>query len=185
MKIYTKTGDMGETSLIGGQRTPKDDARIEAYGTIDELNAALGLAISFLPKEAAPLHQVLEPIQHHLFTIGAELAALSKTPAKRRTIPIITATHITWLERQIDVLENELPPLRQFILPGGQQSAALLHVARTIGRRAERHIVALRPKHVVPPNLLAYSNRLSDLLFVAARYVNKQTETTEQFWQKE
>ena len=172
MKIYTKTGDTGETGLFGGPRVPKDDPRIEAYGTIDELNAILGVARAERPR--ADFDEVLNRIQHDLFALGAELA--TPDPAAKG-IDAIKAEHIAWQEEQIDQFEEQLEPLTQFILPGGTRAAALLHAARCVCRRAERHIVSLSRHASINPQLIAYVNRLSDLLFVLARAVNRAAGT--------
>jgi cob(I)alamin adenosyltransferase len=179
MKIYTRTGDSGETGLFAGGRVPKDDARIEAYGTIDEFNAALGLVrCERLPPE---VEQTLERVQNELFAVGAELA----TPdAERHRLALISEQHTALLERDIDNLEAGLPPLKNFILPAGSRAACLLHLARGICRRGERRIVALAaaPTTPVSSRLLTYINRLSDYLFVAARFVNVQSHTEETIW---
>ncbi len=180
MKIYTKTGDSGDTGLFGGPRVPKDDLRIEAYGTVDELNACLGLVRSeALSGDADAL---LGRLQNELFVVGAELAA----PQPHPHVPHIEATHIAALEQAIDQMEAQLPPLRQFILPGGCRAAALLHVARAVCRRAERRVVSLsrRAGEPVSPLVLVYLNRLGDLLFVLARQVNAQSGRSDVAWQK-
>ena len=169
MKIYTKTGDAGETGLFGGPRVRKDDLRIAAYGTVDELNAFLGLArCEPLPAEIAA---TIERVQNELFAVGAELA----TPnPEKHGLTLIQEPHIAALERDIDALEAKLPPLKEFILPGGNRAASLLHVARAVCRRAERHLVTLvdaSDAHV-SLRLVKYLNRLSDYLFVAARAAN-------------
>jgi cob(I)alamin adenosyltransferase len=160
LKIYTRTGDQGDTSLFGGTRVPKDDPRIDAYGTVDELNAFIGLARASWP--ASPLDDHLGRIQSDLFDAGAHLAA----PGTSRFAGV-DRSRIAELEQAIDAMESELPPLRNFILPGGCAAATQLHVARTICRRAERLVVAL---HDEPS--ITYLNRLSDFLFVAARFAN-------------
>ncbi len=169
MKIYTKTGDRGETGLFGGPRVRKDSLRIEAYGTIDELNAVVGLARSEpLPAE---IDLLLARIQSELFDVGAELA--TPDPA-RHSAAIIGALHIAELETAIDRFETALPPLKQFILPAGTRGAAVLHLARTVCRRAERRVVALAnsPEETISGDLIVYLNRLSDLFFVLARAAN-------------
>jgi cob(I)alamin adenosyltransferase len=171
VKIYTKTGDEGETGLFGGARVPKDDPRVAAYGTVDELNAALGVARAAEP--AGFEDALLEAVQRDLFTVGAELA----TPDPGRLSqalpggPTGDAT-ILAIERAIDRHEEALPALKRFILPGGAPKAAALHYARTVCRRAERDVVALTRHAVVSPAILRYLNRLSDLLFVLARAAN-------------
>ncbi len=168
MKIYTKTGDAGETGLFGGGRVPKDDPRVQAYGDVDELNAAIGLATALEPMSYD--RDRLEAIQRDLFTIGAELA--TSDPTKLKT-PRIDETRIRSLEQGIDDHETNLPPLKNFILPGGFPKAAAFHLARTTCRRAERAVVALAREQSVNPEIIKYLNRLSDLLFVLARAVNK------------
>jgi cob(I)alamin adenosyltransferase len=165
MKIYTKTGDLGETSLFGGARVRKDDSRIEAYGTVDELNSVIGVARAAWPSSSfdAQLHA----IQSDLFDIGAHLAS----PGSSRFAGP-EATRIAALEQSIDAMESDLAPLKTFILPGGSVAASHLHVARTVCRRAERLVVALRDDDVATTASITYLNRLSDFLFVAARYAN-------------
>src|SRR5436305_7794538 len=165
MKIYTRTGDAGETSLFGGVRVPKSDARIEAYGTIDELNSFLGVARASWP--ASPLDTQLAAAQSDLFEIGAHLAS----PGTSR-FPGVDSAHIEELERGIDTMEEELTPLKTFILPGGSLAASHLHVARVVCRRAERLVVALRDDDEATKASVTYLNRLSDFLFVAARFAN-------------
>ena len=179
MKIYTKTGDAGETGLFAGSRVRKDDARIEAYGTVDELNATLGLArCESLPPE---IEQTLERAQSELFSVGAELA----TPEpEKHGMALIGEAHITLLERSIDNLEAGLPPLKHFILPAGCRGAALVHVARGVCRRAERRVVTLAAQADVSPRIVRYLNRLGDYLFVAARFANQEAKAVETEWQK-
>ncbi|PWB95094.1 cob(I)yrinic acid a,c-diamide adenosyltransferase [Methylosinus sporium] len=174
-KIYTRGGDAGATSLIGGQRRRKDDLRVEAYGAVDETNAAVGLARLATGEDAA-LDAMLARIQNDLFDLGAELA----TPvAPGETLPehslAIVQSQVDRLEREIDALNAPLAPLKSFVLPGGTAAAAHLHLARTVSRRAERIMVALAnaPDESVGETALRYVNRLSDFLFVAARYANK------------
>lgn len=169
MKIYTKTGDKGTTGLIGGERVFKNAPRIIAYGEIDELNALLGIVRA--ESSHAPLRDSLGQIQSALFTVGAQLAS-PKSDAK---IEIITAAHVDFLERQIDVVSQSLPELRQFILPGGGKTASFLHLARTVCRRAERAMVSLSQMEgeSVDSWLMIYVNRLSDYLFVMARLANQ------------
>lgn len=169
MKIYTKTGDKGSTSLIYGQRVAKNDPRVEAYGTCDETNSMIGLALSYLKGEFFPgkeeLEAVFHQIQTNLFHVGAELA----TPKGKEVKWSVSEEDIKKLELQIDEWESALTPLTNFILPGGHPAGAAFHVARTTARRSERCAVGLEE---VNPLVLAYLNRLSDLLFVTARYVN-------------
>jgi len=178
VKIYTRTGDTGETSLFDGTRVLKDHPRVDAYGEVDELNAWLGFARSALtdPELDAELAQ----IQRDLFAIGAQLADPADKIADRVTKAAISDAHVDRLERLIDRLEEELAPLRRFILAGGAPPAAALHVARAVCRRAERRIIALRPP--ADGALRRYINRLSDLLFVAARVVNKRAGVPEVEW---
>lgn len=175
MKIYTRTGDRGETSLFGGARVPKNDPRIEAYGTIDELNSHLGVVLA-MDADA----QLLE-VQRDLFEIGAHLAS----PGTSRFTGV-EASRIEELERGIDAMEAELAPLKSFILPGGTAAAAQLHVARTVCRRAERLIVtlitALHDEDPATQSSIAYLNRLSDYLFVAARYANRKRGVEDVPW---
>ena len=181
MKIYTRTGDAGQTGLFGGPRVFKDDVRIEAYGTIDELNAALGVARAASP--AAELDATLAQLQNELFTVGAELA----TPNPReKGVPMITSQQIAQLEQTIDHYEARLAPLKNFILPAGTAAAASLHLARAISRRAERRIVtfARTAENAVSSEMLAYINRLTDLLFVLARTANHEAGTTDVAWKK-
>lgn len=169
MKIYTKTGDKGTTGLIGGERVLKNAPRIVAYGEIDELNALLGIVRA--ESSHAPLRDSLGQIQSALFTVGAQLAS----PKSDSKIEIITAAHVDFLERQIDVVSQSLPELRHFILPGGGKTAAFLHLARTVCRRAERAMVSLSQMdgESVDSWLMIYVNRLSDYLFVMARLANQ------------
>jgi cob(I)alamin adenosyltransferase len=180
-KIYTRTGDDGTTGLFGGPRVRKNDARIDAYGTVDETNAAVGLARAYLQDERARdrLDPVLVSIQHDLFVVGADLASPSSTPA---TPPRIDAEHVRRLERYIDEFDGELPPLAVFILPGGTRTASALHLARTICRRAERLTVAASNDFDLNDNAIAYLNRLSDLFFVLARWANQAAHVTESPW---
>ena len=180
MKIYTKTGDAGETALFDGTRVSKADARVATYGEVDELNAVIGLARSALATEAGtPLVEMLDQIQRDLFALGSRLADPSHKVAGRVTKAAITPQDVTRLEECIDRLEADLPPLRRFILPGGSSAGATLHVARTVCRRAERAMVALGE---LDRELLVYVNRLSDLLFVMARSANRSAGTPEVEW---
>jgi cob(I)alamin adenosyltransferase len=177
-KIYTKTGDDGTTALGTGERRPKDDLRIEAYGTVDETNAAVGVARLELPPELSIVDAMLIAIQNDLFDLGAELATPDDgKPKDYEPLRIVTA-QVERIERDIDTLNADLAPLRSFVLPGGSRAAAALHLARTISRRAERLMVELareEPEKVGRPALL-YMNRLSDFLFVASRFVNAKGE---------
>ena len=180
-RIYTKTGDEGETGLFGGGRVPKDHARVTAYGEVDELNATIGFAASLEPQSFDTAF--LETIQRDLFTIGAELA--SPDPGKVDKAlggPGIGEPQIGMLEHMIDGHEAKLPPLRNFILPGGTPKAAAFHVARTVCRRAERAVVGLARQQTISPAIVQYLNRLSDLLFVLARAVNAQAGRPDVMW---
>ena len=178
MKIYTKTGDKGETGLFGGARVPKTHLRVEAYGTIDELNANLGLARSL---GASPQVDVwLNTVQHQLFQLGSDLA--TPLDAKSELITRLSGEPTAWLEATIDQMTAELDPLRNFILPGGTAAAAQLQVARAVCRRAERLIVALRQSTAINDYILAYVNRLSDWLFTLARLENMRAGESETKW---
>ena len=172
-KIYTRTGDDGTTALGTGERRKKYDLRIAAYGTIDETNAAIGVARLYTAGEHS-IHSALSRIQNDLFDVGADLATPDKGKGPGGARLTVTAAQVTWLEQQIDLLNGELTPLKSFVLPGGYEAAAYLHVARTVCRRAERLIAELmdRPDESVTPEVLQYVNRLSDYLFVAARFAN-------------
>lgn len=177
MRIYTRTGDGGETGLVGGERVGKDALRIEACGSVDELNAALGVAVAELnPRRDDDLLRLFAHVQGHLFEIGAELAKSSLR---------LSAERVAFLEAEIDRLDAVLTPLRTFILPGGCRLGALFHVARTLCRRAERVVVQLHRAEGVSPEVLAYLNRLSDLLFVVARTVNVREGYSETPWKSE
>lgn len=179
MKIYTKTGDGGETGLFGGPRVRKNDPRVESYGDVDELNAALGAARAIVEDPELEAH--LARIQDELFCVGAELATPHEAKA-RSTIPPVDAAWAARLETAMDRWDAELPPLRQFILPGGTRTAAALHLARCVCRRAERRVVALAADAEIAPATLAYLNRLSDFLFVAARIANHRAKRVETTW---
>ena len=178
MKIYTKTGDQGETSLFGGGRVPKTHARIEACGVVDELNSLLGLARALRPSHRGDAW--LAEVQNQLFHLGADLA--TPLPIKADWITRITASDSNWLETSIDEMTAELAPLKNFILPGGTAAAAALQAARAVGRRAERRIVALAETEDIGECVLPYVNRLSDWLFTLARYENLQAGETESKW---
>lgn len=167
MKIYTKTGDAGETGLFGGARVPKDDIRVEAYGAIDELNSTLGLVVA-LGADGDESALIAE-LQNDLFVVGAELATV---PDKREKLQLslVGPDDISRLERHIDRLEEVLPPLKNFILPGGGPVAAAIHQTRTVCRRAERRVLSLARQQPVSPHILVYLNRLADLCFVMARH---------------
>lgn len=183
-KIYTKTGDKGETSLYGGTRVSKAAARVESYGTLDELNAFIGLAKAEISDEKV-LSQ-LQKIQFDLFTVGSEAATptdkMFLANGKSRLDLLISEEEITELERWMDDFDAELEPLKFFILPSGGKAAATIHVCRTVCRRAERSMVFLRETEEVRPELIKYLNRLSDYLFVLARYISKISGEKEDFW---
>jgi cob(I)alamin adenosyltransferase len=182
VKIYTRTGDSGETGLFDGTRVSKTDARVATYGDVDELNAWLGLARSRIADQPETAEMLLE-IQRDLFAVGARLADPAHKIAERVTKAAIPADAVEKLERWIDALDSLLPPLRRFILAGGCEGGAALHVARTVCRRAERSIVALHESGTeIEPALIQYVNRLSDLLFVMARAVNLRADTPEIEW---
>ena len=184
MKIYTKTGDKGTTALYGGNRVSKASARVESYGNIDELNSFIGLAKSEITDEKV-LNQ-LQKIQFDLFTLGSESATptdkLTLANGKSRLTLMISETEIEELENWMDEYETQLEPLQYFILPGGGKSATALHVCRTVCRRAERSLVFLNESEEVRPELIKYLNRLSDYLFVLARYVSKLNKEKEEYW---
>jgi cob(I)alamin adenosyltransferase len=179
MKIYTKQGDSGTTSLFGGKTVPKNSLRIDAYGNIDELNSVIGVARASSPEKQTD--DILEMIQHALFNLGADLAT-EENNAKASAIPRISQSDVTGLEMVIDEIDPLLPPLQQFILPGGANSAAQLHLARTVCRRAERATVALAAKEAINDLDIIYLNRLSDLLFVLARFENHLKRNEEIRW---
>ncbi|MEW9670677.1 cob(I)yrinic acid a,c-diamide adenosyltransferase [Ammoniphilus sp. 3BR4] len=172
MKIYTKSGDKGETSLVYGQRVSKHSPRVEAYGTCDEANSMIGAALSFLPasEKWTELLQTFHVVQTKLFHVGAELA----TPAGKKVGWPIQEEDVVFLEQQIDQMDAKLPALTNFVLPGGSQAGASLHVARTIARRAERNAIGIQAEEEVNPMVIKYLNRLSDFLFVAARFINQE-----------
>ncbi|MBM4192874.1 MAG: cob(I)yrinic acid a,c-diamide adenosyltransferase [Gemmatimonadetes bacterium] len=180
-KIYTKTGDDGRTALFGGDRVSKDDLRVAAYGDVDELNASLGVvrAVEMMPR----IDEVLAPIQRDLFAIGALLATPHPEEHRKQLEKArLTDRRIAQLEQAIDDGEDELQPLKAFIMPGGTPKAASLHVARTVCRRAERAVVRLRQEADVPAIVIVYLNRLSDLLFVLARVANRRAGASEVTW---
>lgn len=177
MKIYTRTGDAGETSLFGGSRVAKDDPRIEAYGTIDELNSSLGAVGASWP--SSPIDDQLHQVQSDLFDIGAYLAS----PGSDRFHGVVVS-RVDDLEHAIDAMEAELAPLKQFILPGGSLAAANLHVARTVCRRAERRVVSLADSTEEMRTTIKYLNRLSDYLFVAARFANLRHGVKDVAWKQ-
>ncbi|HEX7950967.1 MAG TPA: cob(I)yrinic acid a,c-diamide adenosyltransferase [Candidatus Limnocylindrales bacterium] len=179
-RIYTKTGDTGMTGLGGGQRVPKDAPRVQAYGTVDELNSEIGVALSLGLCER--LSAELPRIQNELFDLGADLATPATSQA-RHPVPTVETRHIERLEALIDELNEAVGPLANFLLPGGSPGAAALHVARTICRRAERHVTTLARDESIGPTVLPYLNRLSDALFVMARYENRERGVREPLWE--
>lgn len=182
MKIYTKTGDGGQTGLVGGSRVWKNNPRLEAYGTIDELNAFTGLLnTERLPEEISAF---LQEIQHHLFVIGSNLAT-DQEKVSLRAASIVEEQDITRLEDEIDRMELNLPPLNNFVLPGGSKGGALAHVCRTVTRRAERRIMDLIQSHIeIDPLILKYINRLSDYFFTLSRYITVSEGHEEILWKK-
>jgi cob(I)alamin adenosyltransferase len=188
LKIYTRAGDSGETGLYGGARVQKDAERVEAYGTIDELNAHLGLAVARLTSDAlmSDVVTLLTRIQSQLFDIGAELATPPDRAQSKLTgrITVTDSRRVEALEIAIDTFETRLQPLKTFILPGGSEAAAALHIARTVARRAERRVVTLSRGEPVNPEILKYLNRLSDLLFVVARAANLAVGIKDVAWDR-
>jgi cob(I)alamin adenosyltransferase len=177
-RIYTRTGDKGETGLVGGSRVAKDSLRVEAYGNVDELNSVLGIVRASLKDKE--LDELLAELQVDLFVVGADLA--STPDARKRFVPRISKERIASMERTIDKLEGELSPLRAFILPGGGATGSLLHNARTTARRAERRIVTLGKAEAINEQVIPYMNRLSDLLFVMARVANHRENKADVEW---
>ncbi len=182
-KIYTLTGDNGTTSLVGGKRVSKDDIRVEAYGTVDELNAVLGLMCHSSKIDHSETLQFFRKIQNKLFNIGSYLAT-DPTDEKFRKTEWITDADVKELEAKIDELDSELPPLKGFVLPGGSRLSAQCGVCRTITRRAERRIITLSKTSKVDPIVIKYVNRLSDFFFVFARFNNIHNQFEEIYWNK-
>ena len=179
LRIYTKTGDKGQTGLFGGGRVRKDDPRVEAYGEVDELNATLGTAESAL--EDAQIKGWIRRIQDELFVLGAELATPDPEAVKRQIVPV-GAEQVKALEAIIDGIDAEVPPLQHFIRPGGHPAASHLHVARTVCRRAERRVISFSDEAPVRDEVIVYLNRLSDALFMLARLVNHRAGVAEPIW---
>jgi len=175
-KIYTRTGDDGTTGLGDGSRTPKDSVRVEAYGTVDELNCAVGVLLA-VPNVPQPVAERLTEVQHELFDLGGELCI----PGHH----LITAEHVARLEKSLDAFNDALPPLKEFILPAGGPAAAACHLARAIARRAERRVCTLARAETVSPEVAKYLNRLSDLLFVLARVLARHERGAEVLWRHE
>ena len=176
MHIYTKFGDSGETALLSGKRVSKADIRVEAYGNVDELNAFLGLIISFSDLDI--VRKPLIQIQKDLFIVGAQLSCQNSSIKT----PKLNENRINELEKAIDKIEEELPALHHFILPGGSKTAAMVHMARTVCRRAERRVVALSKEEKIDPKLVVYLNRLGDYLFMLAREINRKKRVEETIW---
>jgi cob(I)alamin adenosyltransferase len=186
-RIYTRGGDRGQTSLVGGQRIDKDDLRIESYGTVDELNSFIGVArmtceeLSDRHPKLHPFSHILTRLQHELFNLGSILATLPEDVHPKQ--PRVGPEEIEAIEREIDHANENLPPLRSFVLPGGSRLSAELHICRTVCRRAERVLVSLSRRESIPADSLQYLNRLSDALFVWSRWVNVIQEAEETLWQ--
>jgi cob(I)alamin adenosyltransferase len=186
-RVYTRQGDNGETALVGGQRVPKDGTRLEAYGTVDELNSFLGAARATVNQLAVEeprlvlLATILLRVQHELFNLGSILATLPEDVHPRQ--PRVTDAEIAQLETEMDLMNEDLPPLRSFILPGGSRLDAELHIGRTVCRRAERIVVALSRAESVPPETVRYLNRLSDALFVWSRWAGHISGAPETLWE--
>ncbi|MBU0586537.1 cob(I)yrinic acid a,c-diamide adenosyltransferase [Candidatus Micrarchaeota archaeon] len=177
MSIYTKNGDSGETSILGGKRIPKDDPRIEASGKVDELSSVIGLVIAFSDDEE--LKKLLSEIQMTLFVIGSDLATAS---GDKISIPRLSPSKVNIIEAEIDRIEKELPKIDSFILPGGSKTASMLHLARTICRETERKVISLAKKEKLNEAIPVYLNRLSDLLFMLARWINRKKKVPETLW---
>lgn len=188
-RVYTRGGDTGETALVGNQRVPKDSRRVDAYGAVDELNSTVGIARALNKKfsqqvaASVRLDNELKKIQNELFVVGSDLA--TRLDDRWENMPLIDQRHIEELEKLIDELDEELGPLKEFILPGGGVVAAQLHQARTVCRRAERAAVSLRREEPIGDRVIPYLNRLSDALFVLARWICRREEETETLWERE
>ena len=178
-RVYTKTGDDGTTGLGSGGRIAKDAPRIEAYGTVDELNSWIGVALAAGVHD--PVASTLRTIQNELFHLGSDLC-MPEADKKQKPVPRIEERHVLALEKLMDRLSNELSPLENFILPGGSPAAAALHVARTVCRRAERRVLSLSRQEAIGSHVIPYLNRLSDALFVMARYENKRSGSADTLW---
>ena len=185
MKIYTKTGDKGSTSLFGGKRVPKNHIRVEAYGTIDELNSYIGLLVDVVSNKKTK--KTLMKIQNELFALGSILATppenkKMKNGTNRLKIDTINEKHISFLEKEIDTMNELLPEMTHFILPGGHTTVSFCHITRNICRRAERRVVELTNESMVEEHIISYLNRLSDYLFVLARILSKELQVKENLW---
>lgn len=182
-KIYTKTGDQGKTSLVGGERVPKSDLRLDCYGTVDELNSVLGVLLSHLQAYGfESSSRFLTQTQNNLFNLGSQLACIDEKLSSQ--LPQILPDHVAAIEKQIDLISKDLPPLKEFILPGGHLLASQTHIARTVCRRAERLCCALAEVEKIPDILIPYLNRLNDYFFVLARFFNQQLGVAEVTWKK-
>lgn len=180
-RIYTRTGDAGTTGLFGGGRVRKDDVRVDAYGEVDELNACIGFVLAVCASEWVRIRLVL--VQSDLFAVGAHLATPPAPDGRKQPqLPALPAARVNEMESWMDEASNSLEPLRAFILPGGTQCAAALHLARTVARRAERRVIALASSNEVPAEIITYLNRLSDFLFVAARLTNREAGVADSPW---
>ena len=177
MKIYTKTGDKGLTGLFGGARIPKDDARIEAYGTVDELNSLIGVLAEHVDHPQTVEH--LRTIQNRLFDLGSVLATDPNSDFK---LPGIEVADIFFLEQQMDLMDEKLPALKNFIIPGGSPAVSYAHVCRTVCRRAERRVISLAQLAEIDQNMIIYLNRLSDYFFILARYLGLEADVPEVIW---
>jgi cob(I)alamin adenosyltransferase len=177
--VYTKTGDSGTTALIGGSRVPKTHIRLEAYGTIDELNSFIGLLVSYIEDHNEKLF--LQQVQNKLFAVGSYLAT-DQSKAAIKKVSVITDEDIDKIEDRIDRIDSDLPPLRAFVIPGGTRASSAAHVCRTVCRRAERRIISMAEEYPVSQELLSYINRLSDYFFVLSRKTNLDADNQEIFW---
>lgn len=182
MKIYTKTGDKGETGLFGAGRVSKDSLRIEAYGTVDELNSFIGLAV--VESDNSDVKKMLKEIQNMLFVVGSDLASPNESKSGGFVIPRVEESHSERVEKFIDEMSEQLEELRFFILPGGTKAASVIHIARTVCRRAERKVVALNKQEIINKNIIIFLNRISDFLFVLARFENKLSGVHDVQWEK-
>jgi cob(I)alamin adenosyltransferase len=177
--VYTKTGDSGTTALIGGSRVPKTHDRLEAYGTVDELNSFIGLLVSLIATDSDQLF--LQQIQQKLFVVGSYLAT-DQERTEVKSVSVISTDDVVAVENEIDRIDSALPPLRAFVIPGGTQAASVCHVCRTVCRRAERRILTMAENYPISPELLSYINRLSDYFFVLSRKTNLDADNEEIFW---
>lgn len=179
MKIYTRTGDKGQTSLLNGKRVPKDSLRIETYGTIDELNSHIGMLRDLLQGEN---QELLITVQLHLFDLGSTLAAGDEATVQRFKVPAVQDADVDALEAAMDAFDKDVPPMRNFILPGGHPAISQAHICRTVCRRAERLAIRLAGEEAVPETTIRYLNRLSDLLFMLARWTGWRLQVPETLW---